>query len=184
MAGIERALLVDAHISRGDAYIETGEFTRALSDYDQALTHDIEHRRANFLPDCPRGQTCTDSKGNIRYDAERARILSGRCRALAILGRLDEALDDCDEAVRRDPKVARAFDARGLVHLKRKDFGAALSDYSAALRIDAELASSLYGRGLAKRAAGEQAGAEADMAAAKAIDAEIEAAFARWGVKL
>jgi tetratricopeptide (TPR) repeat protein len=109
-------------------------------------------------------------------------VWNGRCWTRAIIGELQAALADCNEALRLKPDVAATLDSRGLTYLKMGQWDSALDDYSSALRLDSKLASSLYGRGLAKRKKGDTTG-NADIAAAKAIEANIVGDFVRYGVQ-
>jgi len=85
----------------------------------------------------------------------------------AIVGELQVALADCNEALRLKPDVAATLDSRGLTYLKMGQWDSAIDDYSSALRFDPKLASSLYGRGLAKLKKGDVTGGNADIAAAE-----------------
>jgi tetratricopeptide (TPR) repeat protein len=100
-----------------------------------------------------------------------------------LVGELQAALADCNEALRLKPNVAATLDSRGLTYLKMGQWDSAIDDYSSALRLDPKLASSLYGRGLAKLKKGDTAGGNADIAEAKAIEANIVEDFARYGVQ-
>jgi len=73
----------------------------------------------------------------------------------AIVGELQVALADCNEALRLKPDVDATLDSRGLTYLKMGQWDSAIDDYSSALRFDPKLASSLYGRGLAKLKKGD-----------------------------
>jgi len=110
-------------------------------------------------------------------------VWNGRCWTRAIVGELQSALADCNEALRLKPDVAATLDSRGLTYLKMGQWDLAIDDYSSALRLDPKLASSLYGRGLAKLKKGDIADGNADVAAAKAIETTIVRDFARYGVE-
>jgi tetratricopeptide (TPR) repeat protein len=101
----------------------------------------------------------------------------------AILGRLQEALADCEQSLRMLPNNPYTLDSRALVHLKRGDLDAAISDYDAALAGKPAFDSALYGRGLAKRKKGDAEGAERDIAAAKAITPDVADGFAKYGLE-
>ncbi len=76
-------------------------------------------------------------------------VLNSRCWARAMLGiELDKALDDCNEALDRQPKNAVFLDSRAWVRLRRGELRDALADYDRALGIKPDQAWSLYGRGI------------------------------------
>jgi tetratricopeptide (TPR) repeat protein len=99
-----------------------------------------------------------------------------------MLGDLQAALADCNQAVRLAPNAA-AYDSRGVTFLKLGKWQAAISDFDSALRLDPKLASSLYGRGFAELKRGDRTGGNSDIAAAKALDRNILEYFARYGLQ-
>ena len=109
-------------------------------------------------------------------------MFNERCWIRGIIGELQEALSDCNEAIRLDPNVAVGFDSRGFTYIKLGQWDLAISDFNAALRLDPKLPTALYGRGYAKLKKGEIANAKSDIAAAQAIKKDIEAEYARYGV--
>jgi tetratricopeptide (TPR) repeat protein len=96
---------------------------------------------------------------------------------------LEEALADCNEALRLKPDNAFTLDSRGLVYLKLGQFDRAIVDYDAALKLDPKLAGSNYGRGLAKLRQGDSRGKE-DITAARSMQADIADEFVRYGLKV
>jgi len=98
-------------------------------------------------------------------------------------GEPDKALEQCNTALRLNPRFANAFDSRGLVHLKLGDFDRALSDYDAALRLCPRLASAAYGRGIAKIKRGDFAGGSDDIIMAKTANANLVPQFASYGIR-
>src|SRR4029077_10384712 len=54
--------------------------------------------------------------------------LSNRCFAKAVLGELEQALTDCNEALRAKPKYRGAYSPRAFVHMKLKRYDAAIAD--------------------------------------------------------
>ncbi len=98
-------------------------------------------------------------------------------------GEPDKALEQCNAAIRLNPRFANAFDSRGLVHLKLGDFDHALSDYDAALKLCPRLASAAYGRGIAKIKRGDFAGGSEDIIMAKTANANLVAQYASYGIK-
>jgi tetratricopeptide (TPR) repeat protein len=95
----------------------------------------------------------------------------------------NKALEQCNTAIRLDPKFANAFDSRGLVYLKLGDFDRALADYEAALRLCPRLAGAAYGRGIAKIKRGDFAAGSEDIIMAKTANQNLVAQFAAYGVK-
>ncbi len=144
-----------AFYNRGQIYAKNGDFSRAVSDFDQA----------------------------IRLDPNDAAAFNNRCWVRAASQDLDLALRDCNEALRLRPDFADALDSRGLVYLKLNLNSMAVADYDAALRIKPNQASALYGRGIGKRRTGKTSEGNNDIAAAKVINPNIAEEFAGYGVR-
>jgi len=117
-----------------------------------------------------------------RLQPTSANAWNSLCWSHALAGELEQALGNCNEALRLAPDDGNTLDSRGLVHLKLARFAEALADYDAAHARLPKLASALYGRGLARQKQGDTAG-EADIAAAKALKADIAEEFAGYGVQ-
>jgi tetratricopeptide (TPR) repeat protein/predicted aspartyl protease len=157
----DRALPKDSDDRRwlGDLYADAGQFAAAVLQYTKWIE---THQRENVTM---------------------ASALNSRCWARARWGKeLDQALADCNSAVKLRPDTAAILDSRGLVYLRRAEFKKSIADYDAALQRDAHLAWSLYGRGVAQMRAGDTARGQADIAAATALDKNIAATAAKYGI--
>ncbi len=100
--------------------------------------------------------------------------MNNRCWLRALTGKdLDQALADCDAALKLLPGNPEILDSRGLVRLRRGDFTGAIADYRGSLRMRPDNAWSLYGRGLAELRLGKTREGEADLKAAEAASPEI-----------
>jgi tetratricopeptide (TPR) repeat protein len=109
--------------------------------------------------------------------------LNDRCWVRAEANRdLDQALKDCNAALRLNKRAAPILDSRGLVYLRRGELDRSISDYSAALALRPNQADSLYGRGLAEMRKGLQQAGQADLAAARTRDSQIAERYAGLGL--
>lgn len=116
-------------------------------------------------------------------DNKLATAYNNRCWARVTHGMdLDDALSDCNHGLHLQPHDPSILDSRGLVRLKRGEFGDAIDDYDDALKRNPKIATSLYGRGVAKLRLGQKAAGDADIAAAKKLDADIAATMKEYGV--
>lgn len=119
-----------------------------------------------------------------KEDAARPTALNARCWLRGRLNReLDEALDDCNAALRARPGNPAYLDSRALIRLRQGNWGAALSDYDAAIKANPKGGWSLYARGLVKAKMGDAAGARADRDAALAIDPKLTERAKRFGLE-
>jgi tetratricopeptide (TPR) repeat protein len=148
----------DARISLGELYLSVGQFPAAVLQFSQWIdTH--EHREVHM-----------------------AAALNARCWTRALWGQeIEEALADCNAAVKLRPDSARFLNSRGLVYLRKRDFKNAIADYDASLRLE-RLPWSLYGRGVARVRTGDAAAGRADIAAATALGKNIAATASRYGI--
>lgn len=119
-----------------------------------------------------------------RDDVEAPRAMASRCwyRAAANID-LDQALDDCNHALRRLSGDADTLDTRGLVYLRLGKPDRAISDYDEALSKNPSTVTSLYGRALAELRKGDNAHGQADIAAAQKLDPRIADFFTGIGLK-
>ncbi|MCE9524206.1 MAG: tetratricopeptide repeat protein [Alphaproteobacteria bacterium] len=145
--------LAKAHYYRGNALLAKREYLKAIDDYDAALA---------IAPDD-------------------ANALHERCWSRAVLAiQLEDALSDCNEALRIRPNDGETLGGRGFVYLRLGFYRTAILDYDAALDRKPDTAEFLYARGTAKIRAGEVEGGNADMAAARALEPDIAQTFATY----
>jgi tetratricopeptide (TPR) repeat protein len=110
-----------AYRGRGAQFEAQGNFESAVNDYSKAL----EHAEATKLGP----KLAEDLKARI------SAIASHRATALALSGKLGEALSAADEYVVRQPKDPEAFATRRFVHNKRKQYREALVDFGRAIEL-------------------------------------------------
>jgi tetratricopeptide (TPR) repeat protein len=169
-----------------------GDLNRALAEYNEAIR--LDPNSAAVFADRGLVYETAGDYAHAVPDFEQATKLApgivdfwnSRCWARALDGKeLQQALADCNEALRLGPDRADVLDSRGMVYLKLGDLKRARADYDAALHINPQFAGSLYARGFVKQRSGDGdgAGADADFAAAKAIRSTIAEEFASFGFK-
>jgi tetratricopeptide (TPR) repeat protein len=95
----------------------------------------------------------------------------------------NKALEQCNTAIKLNPRFANAFDSRGLVYLKLGDFDRALADYETALKLCPRLASAAYGRGIAKIKRGDFGAGSEDIIMAKTANPNLVVQYAAYGVR-
>jgi len=149
----------EIRLALGNLYQRVGNYPAAIAQYDDWIN---SHRDDVGMP----------------------RARNQRCWVRALMGQqLDQALEDCNFAVRNGPQAAASFlDSRGLVYLRLGRYDKAIADYDAALALNPKIAWSLYGRGLAKQHLGQAAAAQADIDAAQALAPKIAEEAASHGI--
>jgi clan AA aspartic protease (TIGR02281 family) len=117
------------------------------------------------------------------HDAMLGSALNERCWARALSNqRLDDALDDCRKAIRRDGENPAYLDSLGLVQLRLGHYPDAIKAYEQAVAQMPKSAWSRYGLGVAKIRSGQTDAGNADLAAARALDPEVEARANKYGL--
>jgi predicted aspartyl protease/tetratricopeptide (TPR) repeat protein len=141
------------------AYERQAQFAKAIALYDK------------WIADHPR-------------DEAMGQILQSRCWARTLSGKdLDAALTDCEQALRKGPRIAAMFNAKGLTELRLGRYDAAIEDYNKAIEMQPKMPWALLGRGYAKHAKGQKAEGDADVAAAKALAPNLAKAADGFGIK-
>jgi Flp pilus assembly protein TadD len=180
------------HIKRGEAYIMKEDRERALPEYEEGITLD------------PTNWEGYNGRGTLLFklnqvdrafaDYNKATELNpkhlwpwiNRCEGLTILGRFEEAADQCNKMIQLLAEQGgrwSGISARGILNLKWKKLDLAIADFNESLRRDPKDSTSLYGRGLAKQKKGDKPGASADMNAAVALNPTIAEYFSRYKIQ-
>jgi tetratricopeptide (TPR) repeat protein len=185
---------VPSLIARATLRAGRGDSAAAGADVDAAdrvaVKEDPEHMQMGHLYMAvgqPAAAVVQYSKWIDAHPSDDVRMgpaRNSRCWARALWGQeLDEALTDCNTALRIRPNTASYLDSRGLVYLRRNNYDKAIADYDAALRLGTKKSAwSLYGRGLARLRKGETAAGQTDIAAASALNTKIAQEAAKYGI--
>lgn len=148
----------DRRLSVGGMLTEIGDYDRAIANYDSWFKAHPE-------------------------DSSRAGAFNGRCWTRALAGReLDEALDDCNAALRLRKGDPSVLDSRALVRLRSGQWKQAVADYDTALKNDPDNAWSRYARGVALTRGGDAKRGSEDRAAAIKLDEKIEERAKRYNL--
>ncbi len=130
---------------RGNAYLDSGQFEDAVSDYSAAIEVADED------------------------DPQKAIFHNNRGIALRYLSRFDDAIRDYDHALRLDPRYRDALTNRGIARADTGDLTGAVDDFSAAIEVDSQSWYAYSQRGLVLWALGRRDEAEADYAAVRRL---------------
>lgn len=151
------------YTARGIVFRAKGDLQRALTDFATAI------------------ETATAAIGASRGNAD---AYVSRCWARAIADKdLPLGLADCDEALRINPRTAKALRTRAFLFGRLGRFDEATADYDAALAIGSSNAEALYGRGFSRLGKGDQSGGDADIARALSIQPWLANEYDRYNLK-
>ena len=170
--------------NRADAYLNKGDYDRALADY----TESIEIDPKNPLTFNARGYAY-HSKGDYEHaiaDYSKAIEINPKLtfayrylgNAYEAKGEHDRAIANYDKVIEIDPKDAWAYHGRGYAYYSKGDYDRAIADYSKAIEIDPNDAWAYHSRGYAYYSKRDYDRAIADNSKAIEIDpklAEVEA---------
>jgi len=137
--------LATAYACRGGVLENTGDFLKAVKDFDRALN--LQPDNGDFFYSRAQVQ---DRLGNtelaledLAKAVELIKSEFGRSVAFALRGRiyqksakLDESIKDYTEAIRLAPSFAYHSANRAEVYFDKKEFEKAIADYSEAIRLD------------------------------------------------
>ncbi len=172
-----------AYANRARAYAaheDRRHLDEALADARQAVrldpddydVHEIRGRIAGLADQAD--ESIAEYGEAIRLKPDSEPSYASRCWARALANKdLDQAMVDCDTALRLNPEDYEAMDTRGFVDLRLKLYAKAIDDFTARLAKQPREARSLYGRGVAELALGQNDAGNTDIAAAKALNALI-----------
>jgi tetratricopeptide (TPR) repeat protein len=103
---------------------------------------------------------------------------NNRCLAYEIRGDHERAIADCEQAIRLDPKRARAYLGRGMIYEDKGDHDRAITDYGTAIELDPKLAAVYAKRGFVYEAKGDHDRAITDYGTAIELDPKLAAVYA------
>jgi len=169
-----------ALVVRGQLKLARKDAAGASADFDAALRADPNAGAGIAQSYLVAGKFADAERVVSAYIAAHPRnedlalALDLRCRVRAYTGEgLEQALKDCNDAIRFRPGVGEALASRGLVELRLGKNDAAMSDFNEAIRQQPRAPWALYGRGVIEARKGQKAQSDADLAAAAAISPHI-----------
>lgn len=178
-----------AHELLGRILVRRGEFSEAITAFNNALSH--EPRLAGALAGRARAKqrlgdidgAANDYDQAIRIDANLAEARAGRCWLdLNQERELARARQDADAAAVADPRNVEGQLCRGVLQLREGEWANAKASFEAALAVESGNPIALFGRGVARRRSGDNDGTE-DMNQARDFDGNIGQQFDQLGVR-
>jgi len=152
------------YVKMGDECFEKGEYTNAITNYNQALEvnysdADLYYKRG--LAHYQIGDyeaAIADYSQAIQINIHDAKSYNKRGLALSQLGRLEEAINDYTQAIRINPHVAVAYKNRAEARSHLGDNQGAIEDYTQAIKINPHYADAYKNRGIARYLLSSQPG--------------------------
>ncbi|MEH2173137.1 tetratricopeptide repeat protein [Nostoc sp.] len=153
------------YVKLGDECFQKGEYTNAITNYNQALQvnqGDIDvlyYKRG--LAHYQIGDyeaAIADYSQAIQMNIHDAKSYNKRGLALYQLGRLEEAINDYTQAIRINPNVAVTYKNRAEARSHVGDNQGAIEDYTQAIKINPHYANAYKNRGIARYLLNSQPG--------------------------
>ncbi|MEN8122163.1 MAG: tetratricopeptide repeat protein [Bacteroidota bacterium] len=197
-----------AFYNRGTARKELGKeindttlLILALNDFNKAIELDeyfveaynnramVKENMANYIVDSIRRNTflniaLADYDITLELDDGYENAIVNRGVVKGKLGQLDEAINDFNQAILKDPKNASAYSNRGLAKDHAKDTEGAIADYNMAIEIDPEFITAYLNRGIVYRKQKSFNASIADFSKVLSLDDKQEAAYYFRGMDL
>ncbi len=131
-----------AYVERGRAYSNTGQYDKALTDFNTAINIDRKispayFRRAGlFKIQGKITEALDDYTTCIRLDRKNYVALSTRGDLYADTGQYKQAIKDYSKAIGIDKTWWVAYLGRGIVYKRQKAYGRAIKDFSQAMEFE------------------------------------------------
>lgn len=113
--------LAAAHFDRGLAWANSGDYDKAIADYNDA----------------------------IRFNPHLVDAYHSRGVAWVKKGEYDKAIPDFNQAIRFNAQDAESFDGRGVAWLNKGEYDKAITDFNDAIRVNIHDTVAYFNRGLA-----------------------------------
>ncbi len=169
------------YFERGLARAEAGDANGAIEDFTHAIALNSNARVLKKVKqqrlDLDSGQQSDLSEKVLIIDRFNALAYYNIGNLLMDQGRLSEALDNFNKAVRLDPRLGRAFNNRGYVRHLMGDVDGAARDFDKSVQLDPKNPYVCYNRGVFRYKIHDFAGAIADYTRAIEIDSRLAAIF-------
>ncbi len=146
-----------------------------LSHLNQNLNQDVQDAsrwvaRGEWLLEGQKNEAAANDFTNaLKLEPDNTAALNGRARVWASMGRLQKAIDDCEQSIVIEPTL-EALSIRGEAWLAMDHLDQAIADFEASSRMDETFVTAYRRRAEERRRQGDDSAAEEDLEAARRIE--------------
>lgn len=119
----------EEYLSEGDGFLESGRFDQAISAYSRALEKNLKDNSAFYA---------YHSRGYAYYK----------------VGRNDQALEDLNHALSKEPKSFKTYHVRALVYARKGQYALSLADFNKLLALNPQYALGYFNKAVVCERAG------------------------------
>jgi tetratricopeptide (TPR) repeat protein len=132
------------YVKRGTAYLNDGEYDKALADFDKAIRldpklHQAYEQRGNVYGEMKNWDLAlADYEKAVALKPDCASVYSNRAAVLLIKKDYDKALIDINKALSIDPTLYNAYAVRGEIYLLQEKYDYALAEFTKGIILNPE----------------------------------------------
>jgi tetratricopeptide (TPR) repeat protein len=153
---IEDPNFLEAYLIRGEAYEKTGNFPKALNDFEKAVKINPDEAiaynsrgRIFVISGGDINKALNDFSKAIELDAGFADAYSNRANTFLKMGEPQKAINDCTKAIEISPNESfEPYYNRGLAYVNIGEIAKALADYNMVIKLAPENAEAYAKRGM------------------------------------
>ncbi len=164
--------VVIAYYNRGNVYMNTDAYEKAISDYSSCVKLDPTHWEAYINMGVTRTKqkdflaAIGDFDAALAIDSTVLKAYINRANAYRMLKDYERSLLDYNKAARIKPDMAELYLNRSILKFDMKDLDGAITDLDMALRLDSKYVSAYINRAYIRKQKGDFSGSLADYSSA------------------
>ncbi|MFQ5976008.1 MAG: tetratricopeptide repeat protein [Candidatus Hydrothermarchaeales archaeon] len=164
------------YYNRGLDYRDSGEYYKAIADYDYVISLEPDHADAYFQRGYAYGklkrfsESISDYSKYIELEPNYANVYYNRANTYDNMGEYSKAISDYTKAIEIDPNYANVYYNRANTYDNMGEYSKAVSDYTKFIQLEPNDADAYHYRGLSYESLGETEKAWNDHQMAADID--------------
>jgi tetratricopeptide (TPR) repeat protein len=181
-------MIAHIHSKRGNAYKDSGQFAKAISEHTKAAQlnpkyADAYNNRGNAYGGLKEfSQAISDFSKAIELNPKSDIAYYNRGRTFGTLQQYTQALSDSNEAIKLNPNLSDAYFLRGVTYVNLRQDMLAISDFNKAIELNPKYTEAYYNRGVIYGKLGQHTQAISDYTKAIELNPKYAKAYYNRGV--